>query len=59
MSNGINTHMHAGKTINSPSEPLNEANHLTVDFRGTIEASSVNQDLAIMETLNGSKDSNR
>jgi hypothetical protein len=49
---------HAGKT-NPPNELLNEANHATLDTRGTAEASRANQDMATVETINGSKDSSR
>lgn len=46
---------HAGKTINSSNELLSEINHATLDTRGTIETGRVNQELAAMETVNGSK----
>lgn len=45
---------HAGKTINSSNELLNETNHATLDTRGTLETSRVNQELAAVETVNGS-----
>jgi hypothetical protein len=46
------SHTHAGKTINSSNELLNKANYATVDTRGTIEASGINQELAAVETIN-------
>jgi hypothetical protein len=59
VNNGINPHTHAGKTVNPPNELLSEANHATLDTRRTAEASRVNQDMATMETLNGSKNTRR
>lgn len=46
---------HAGKTINSSNELLNEADNATLDTRGTIETSNINQELAAVETVNGRK----
>ncbi len=43
---------HAGKTINPSNELLSEVNHATLDTRGTIEASGIDQELAAVETLN-------
>ncbi|WP_297325599.1 hypothetical protein [Nitrosomonas sp.] len=42
---------HAGKTINSSNELLSEAEHATLDTRGTIETGSFNQELAAVETV--------
>ena len=50
---------HTGKTLNSSNELLNEDSNATLDTRGTTEASSVNQDMAAVETLNGGKDNGR
>ncbi len=54
----INNHIepttHAGKTVNFLNELLSEANHATLDIRGKIETSSADQELATVETLNGS-----
>ncbi len=43
---------HAGKNLNSQNELLNEDNNATLDTRGTTEASSVNQEMATLETVN-------
>ena len=45
---------HAEKTINSSNELLYEADNATLDTRGTLETSRVNQELAAVETVNGS-----
>lgn len=50
---------HTGKTINSSNELLSEINHATLDTRGTIETSNINQEMAAVETVNGSKDTGR
>lgn len=50
---------HAGKTINSSNELLSEVNNATLDTRGTLETIRVNQELATVETVNGSQDTNR
>lgn len=50
---------HAGKTINSENELLSEADHATLDTRGTIETSGANQEMAAVEAVNGSKDTSR
>lgn len=50
---------HAGKTINSSNELLSEADNAPLDTRGTLETIKVNQELAAMETINGSQDTNR
>jgi len=42
---------HAGKTINPSNELLSEANHATLDTRGTLEASGIDQELAAVETI--------
>jgi hypothetical protein len=57
--NNGNQSTHAGKTLNSSNELLNEANNATLDTRRTTKASSVNQDMATVETLNGGKDGGR
>jgi len=46
---------HAGKA-NSSNELLNEENNATLDTRGTTKTIRVNQELATMESLDGSKD---
>jgi len=58
VNNGIQP-TRTGKTLNSSNELLNEDSNATLDTRRTIETSSVNQDMATVETLNGSKDSSR
>ncbi|PXX07521.1 hypothetical protein C8R27_1518 [Nitrosomonas ureae] len=58
----INNHpipTHAGKNINSSNELLSEDNNETLDTRGTIETGNINQELAAVETINGSKDPSR
>jgi len=57
--NNGNQSTHTGKTLNSSNELLNEDSHATLDTRRTTEASSVNRDMAAVETLNGGKDSGR
>jgi hypothetical protein len=59
VNNGAQPATHAGKTINSSNELLNEADNATLDTRGTLETSRVNQELAAVETVNGSKDIGR
>ncbi len=46
---------HAGNE-NSSNELLNEDNNATLDIRGKTKTIRVNQELAAVETLNGSKD---
>lgn len=50
---------HAGKTINSSNELLNETDNATLDTRGTLETIKVNQELATVETVDRSKDTGR
>ncbi|ALQ51857.1 hypothetical protein [Nitrosomonas ureae] len=57
--NNNTTHTHTGKNINSSNELLSEDNNETLDTRRTIETSGVNQKLAAVETIHGSKDINR
>ena len=57
--NNGNQPTRTGKTLNSSNELLNEDSNATLDTRGTTEASSVNQDMAAVETLNGGKDNGR
>lgn len=52
VNNGYQPPSQAGKTEISSNELLSEANHATLDTRGTIETSSSNQELAAMETIN-------
>lgn len=59
VNNGINQPTYAGETINSENELLSEINHETLDTRGTIKTSGINQDMAAVEALNGSKDGER
>lgn len=59
VNNGSNSHAHAGKNINSSNELLSEADHATLDTRGTIETSRINQEMATLEAVNGSKDTSR
>lgn len=56
INNGNQPPTHAGKTINSSNELLNEDNHAPLDTRGTLETIKVNQELAAVETVNGGKD---
>jgi hypothetical protein len=59
VNNGVQPTTHAGKTINSSNELLNEADNATLDTRGTPETSNINQELAAVEAVNGSKDTGR
>jgi hypothetical protein len=59
VNNGDNQHTHAGKNINSQNELLSKANHATLDTRGTLEASGINQEMAAVETINRSQDTGR
>ncbi len=45
---------HAGKTKNSANELLSEDNHAPLDTRGTLETIKINQELAAVETFDGS-----
>lgn len=45
---------HTRKTKNLSNELLSEDNNAPLDTRGTIEAGGANQELAAMETINGS-----
>jgi hypothetical protein len=51
INNGNQLPSHAGKTKNSSNELLSEANHATLDARGTIETSGTNQEMAAVETI--------
>lgn len=53
------SHAHAEKNINSANELLSEDNNETLDTRGTVETSRLNQDLATLETIHGSQDTSR
>lgn len=57
--NNGNQSTRTGKTLNPSNELLNEDNHATLDTRRTTETIRNDQDLATVETLNGSKDTNR
>ena len=59
VNNGVQPATHAGKTINSSNELLNEADNAPLDTRGTLETGRVNQELAAVETVNGSKNTRR
>lgn len=59
VNNDCNHHAHAGKTINSSNELLSEDNHTTLDTRGTIKTSKIDQDLATLETFNRREDCSR
>jgi hypothetical protein len=59
VNNGVQPATHAGKTINSSNELLSEVNHAPLDTRRTLETGRVNQELAAVETVNGSQDTNR
>ena len=50
---------HAGKTIKSSNELLSEADNAPLDTRRTLETIKVNQELAAVETVDGSKDTGR
>lgn len=52
--NNNQTPTHAGKTKNPSNELLSEANYAPLDTRGTIETSGDNQELAAVETVDGS-----
>ncbi len=54
--NNGNQPTHTGKILNSSNELLNEDNNATLDTRRTFETSSVNQNMATVETLNRGKD---
>ncbi len=57
--NNGNQSTRTGKTLNSSNELLSEDSNATLDTRGTIETSGVNQDMATVETLDRGKDSGR
>ena len=59
INNGNQYPAHAGKTKNSANELLSEDNHATLDTRGTIEAGGIDKELAAVETIDRSKDTNR
>ena len=59
INNGNQSPTHAGKTINSANELLSEDSNAPLDTRGTIEAGGANQELAAVETVDRSKDTNR
>ena len=59
VNNGVQPATHAGKTINSSNELLSEADNAPLDTRRTLETGRVNQELAAVETFNGSKDTGR
>jgi hypothetical protein len=59
INNGNQYPPHAGKTKNPSNELLSEDNNASLDIRGKIEASGTNQELAAVETIDRSKDTNR
>lgn len=58
VNNGVQSATHAEKTINSSNELLNEADNAPLDTRRTLETGRVNQELAAVETINRSQDTN-
>ncbi|WP_160817130.1 hypothetical protein [Nitrosomonas oligotropha] len=59
INNGNQYPTHAGKTKNPSNELLSEDNNAPLDSRGTIEASGIDKELATVETIDWSKDTNR
>ena len=59
INNGNQSATHAGKTKNPSNELLSEDINATLDTRGTIEASGIDKELATVETIDRSKDTNR
>ncbi|SEQ22529.1 hypothetical protein [Nitrosomonas ureae] len=57
--NNNESYAHAEKNINSANELLSEDNNATLDTGGTIKTSSINQELATVETINGSENIGR
>ncbi len=59
INNGNQSATHAGKTKNPSNELLSEDSNAPLDTRGTIETGGTNQELAAVETVDRSKDTNR
>lgn len=59
INNGNQSPTHAGKTINSANELLSEDSNAPLDTRGTIETGGIDKELATVETIDRSKDTNR
>lgn len=59
INNGNQSATHAGKTINSANELLSEDSNAPLDIRGTVETGGTHQELAAVEAVDRSKDSNR
>lgn len=59
INNGNQSATHAGKTENLSNELLSEDNNAPLDTRGAIETSGINQELAAVETVNGSQNTRR
>ena len=59
INNGNQFPTHAGKTKNPSNELLSEDSNAPLDTRGTIETGGTNQELAAVETVDRSKDTNR
>lgn len=59
VNNGNQSPTHARNTKNPSNELLSEVNQAVLDNRGTIETNGVNQEMAAVETINGSKDTGR
>lgn len=54
VNNGVQPPTHAGKTKNPSNELLSEADNAPLDTRGTLETIKINQELAAVETVDGS-----
>ncbi len=59
INNGNQSATHAGKTKNSANELLSEDSNAPLDTRGTIETGRIDQELATVDTVDRSKDTNR
>lgn len=59
INNGTQYPTHAGKTKNPSNELLSDDNNAPLDIRGKIEASGIDKELAAVETIDRSKDTNR
>ncbi|SDZ08838.1 hypothetical protein [Nitrosomonas sp. Nm33] len=59
VNNGDNQLAHTGKNINSQNELLSEVNNATLDVRGTVKTSGINQELAAVEIFDRGKNASR
>jgi hypothetical protein len=59
INNGNQSATHARKTKNSVNELLSEDSHAALDTRGTFETGRIDQELAAVDTIDRSKDTNR